>query len=1170
MTDFVHLHLHSEYSLLDGACRIKDIPARAAECGHRAVALTDHGVMYGAVAFWRACREAGIKPIIGCEVYVAPRSRFEKSGSGEGNYHHLVLLCENETGYRNLLNLVSAGFTEGFYSRPRVDMELLRAHHDGLIALSACLSGYIPRALMRGEYDLACRHAREMADIFGEEHYYIELQNHNLADQKAILPQLVSLAQECGLPLVATNDVHYLRKSDARTQAVLMCIQTNRTFDDGKPVGFETNEFYYKTTEEMQALFGAYDGAIENTVRIADRCQLEFHFDRYELPTFSPPDGLSPAEYLRQLTFAGLSRRLAADELVFCEAHPEKEYLDRIEYELSVIEQMGFSDYFLIVQDYVGFAKRSGIPVGPGRGSGAGSLVAFLLGITDVDSIRYDLLFERFLNPERVSMPDIDIDFCYDRRDEVIDYVISRYGRKHVAQIVTFGTLAARAAVRDVGRVLGMPIPEVDAVAGAIPRDLGITLAEAMQTPELQAQMEGSAQVRTLLDLASAIEGMPRNISVHAAGVVITEQPLWHYVPLAKSNDTIVTQYDMDTIAALGLIKFDFLALRYLTILAEAEAQVKEKQPDFRLTAIPLDDPAAYALIGRGDTGGVFQLESGGMRQMLSNLKPQNINDILAAIALYRPGPMESIPLYIERRHDPSKVVYAIPQLEPILRDTYGCIVYQEQVMRIFRELAGYTYGHADIVRRAMSKKKGDVMEAERESFLRGTAERGIPANIASELFADMASFANYAFNKSHAAAYAVISYRTAYLKAHHPRAFFATLLTSVLGSSTKIAEYIAECTKRAIPVLPPDINESRMVFHVAEDGIRFALLALKNVGRQFIDAILAEREKGKFDSFDDFIDRMVGQDLNKRQIEALIKAGCFDRLGVGRSRLLAAYESIVDSALQKSRTNLMGQLDLFSAIPGAAEKPQGYVYPERPELTLREKLMMEKECSGMYFSGHLLDEYSRHLDKLAPTPLAVVLAAYGEDATPEQAAQMADKKIIRAAGIINACTRKTTKKGETMLFFTLEDRLGEIEVLAFPRQYAQFADLLYSDSAVCLRANISAREDELPKLILMEASPLIPNVQYKEVPEHAAPPSPAPKPPAQSKPRRLYLRVDDCNSLPYRKAVNLAGIFEGQVETLIFDRSSGKYTRIGGVALSDRVFAEFCRLLGEENVKYQ
>ncbi|MBR6708230.1 MAG: DUF655 domain-containing protein, partial [Clostridia bacterium] len=661
--------------------------------------------------------------------------------------------------------------------------------------------------------------------------------------------------------------------------------------------------------------------------------------------------------------------------------------------------------------------------------------------------------------------------FCYDRRDEVIDYVVERYGREHVSQIITFGTLAARAAVRDVGRVLGMPLPEVDAVARAIPQDLGITLADAMKTKALQEQMESSAKVRTLLDLASAIEGMPRNISVHAAGVVITEQPLWSYVPLARSNDTIVTQYDMDTIASLGLIKFDFLALRYLTILEEAAEQVKEKVPDFSLSSIPLDDEKTYELISRGDTGGVFQLESAGMRSMLTGLRPESIDDILAAIALYRPGPMDSIPTYIARRHNPDKITYAVPQLEPILRDTYGCIVYQEQVMRIFREIAGYTYGHADIVRRAMSKKKASVMQAERESFLAGAAERGLDEDAASALFDDMSSYANYAFNKSHAAAYALISYRTAYLKAHYPGAFFAALLTSVLGNTVKVAEYIAEATRRGIAVLPPDINESRMTFHVTADGIRFGLLALKNIGRQMVEAILRERNRGPFTSFDDFVSRMGAQDLNRRMVETLIKAGCFDRLGIHRGRLLGAYNSILESMSAKSRSNLIGQLDLFSAVPDIGSAPSGFEYPECPELSLREKLMMEKECSGMYFSGHLLDGYAEHIAAVSPTPLRTILSAYAEDAPSGAADEFPDKKAVSVAGIITSLTRKTTKKGDAMLFFTLEDRTGEIEVIAFPRQLNAYAELLHTDSTVLLRAAISVRDDEQPKLTLNEAS---------------------------------------------------------------------------------------------------
>ena len=740
MKDFVHLHLHSEYSLLDGACRITDIPKRAKECGHSAVALTDHGVMYGAVAFWRACKKEGIKPIIGCEVYVAPKSRFEKQ-SGDAYAQHLVLLCKNEQGYKNLIKMVSLAFTEGFYSKPRVDDSLLSEYHEGLIALSACLAGRIPRLLEKGEYEEACTAAKKYAEIFGKDNFYIEIQDHNLPEQKQILPALIKLAKDCDLPLVATNDCHYLRRGDSENQAVLMCIQTNRVLSDGKPIGFETDEFYYKTTDEMDQLFGQYDGAIENTVKIAELCDFDFDFGKTHLPVFPCPKGVSSNEYLRKLTAEGIKRRLETGDIG---AYADmSEYNSRLEYELSVIEKMGYSDYFLIVQDYVNFAKSKKIPVGPGRGSGAGSLVAFALGITDVDSIRFGLLFERFLNPERVSMPDIDIDFCYNRRGEVLEYLSERYGSDHVSQIITFGTLAARAAVRDVGRVLGMSYAEVDAVARAVPQALDMTIDRALNMTELRDMYDNSPEIRRLIDTAKALEGMPRNVSIHAAGVVITQEPVSSYVPLATSNGVVVTQFDMNTVADLGLLKFDLLALRYLTIINDAQMQIRENDPDFDITKIPLDDKKAYKLISAGNTLGVFQLESGGMTAMLTNLRPESIDDILAAIALYRPGPMESIPQYIEARHNKEKVRYALPELEPILSSTYGCLVYQEQVMQVFREIAGYSYGQADIVRRAMSKKHADELEAERGRFVNGAVERGIDKSKAEKLFDDMGSFAS-------------------------------------------------------------------------------------------------------------------------------------------------------------------------------------------------------------------------------------------------------------------------------------------------------------------------------------------------------------------------------------------------------------------------------------------
>ncbi|MBR2352931.1 MAG: DNA polymerase III subunit alpha, partial [Clostridia bacterium] len=762
MAGFVHLHLHSEYSLLDGACRIREIPKRAAECGHTAVALTDHGVMYGAVAFWRACHEAGIKPIIGCEVYVAPKSRFDKSG-GE-KYSHLVLLCENEIGYQNLIHMVSKSFTEGFYSKPRIDLELLRQHSEGLICLSGCLAGRIPTLLLMGDYQGAVTYARTLSEIFGKDRFYIELQNHGMSEQTEVLPELVRLARECNLPMVATNDCHYLRRENAQTQALLLCIQTNTVITDGRPIGFETDEFYFKNDDEMRMLFGAYEGAIENTQKIADRCHFEFSFGEQKLPSFRVPTGETADSFLRKKTDEGMQRRMRNGSLVIPEGQ-ESVYRNRIEYELGVISQMGYSDYFLIVQDYVNYARSKSIPVGPGRGSGAGSLVAFLNGITDIDPIRFDLLFERFLNPERVSMPDIDMDFCYNRRDEVIRYMFDHYGEDHVSQIITFATLAARAAVRDVGRAMGMPYAEVDAVAKAIPQELGITLEKALKLSSFKAIYESSEKIKRLVDTAVEIEGMPRQMSIHAAGIVVTDVPVSQYVPLAVSNGTIVTQYDMDTLADLGLLKFDFLALRYLTIIEDACKTIREKDPSFDIEKIPLDDARTYSLIAKGSTLGLFQLESAGMRQTLTELKPQGLEDIIAAIALYRPGPMDSIPKYIHMRHHPEDVQYAHPLLEPILKSTYGCTVYQEQVMSIFRVIAGYTYGHADVVRRAMSKKKGDVLQAERQSFIEGAMRNQVDREIAEQLFDDMASFANYAFNKSHAAAYAVISYRTAYLK---------------------------------------------------------------------------------------------------------------------------------------------------------------------------------------------------------------------------------------------------------------------------------------------------------------------------------------------------------------------------------------------------------------------
>ena len=1166
MSGFVHLHLHSEYSLLDGACRISDIPKRAKECGHTAVALTDHGNLYGAVSFYQACMKEGIKPIIGCEVYVAPNSRFERTQSGDlgKSAHHLVLLCENEIGYRNLIYLVSKAYTEGFYAKPRIDLALLRDHAEGLIGLSACLAGRIPSLLARGEYEEAKTHAKTLSDIFGKDHFYIELQNHGLRDQIELLPELVRLAKDCGLPMVATNDCHYLRREHAETQAVLMCIQTNTVITDGRPIGFETDEFYYKTTDEMRMLFGKYEGAIENTQTIADRCHFEFHFDVPNLPSYPTPKGMSATEYLRTLTEEGFLRRKQDGTLPIAESD-EAVYRERIAYELGVISKMGYSDYFLIVQDYVAYAKSQNIPVGPGRGSGAGSLVAFLTGITDIDPIRFDLLFERFLNPERVSMPDIDIDFCYNRRDEVIRYMFDRYGSEHVSQIIAFGTLAARAAIRDVGRALGMSVSEVDPVARTIPQELGVTLEAALKLSDLKAMYEESDKVRRLVDTALQIEGMPRNITVHAAGLVLTDQPITEYVPLAVSNGTVVTQFDMDTLAKLGLLKFDFLALRYLSILKETADAIAEKEPDFSLEKIPLDDKDTFLQITAGNTLGVFQLESAGMRQVLCELAPDRFEDIIAAIALYRPGPMDSIPRYIEARHHPERVEYALPMLEPILRSTYGCTVYQEQVMSIFRTVAGYTYGHADIVRRAMSKKKADVLEAERESFLEGAAKNGVAKKDANALFDDMASFANYAFNKAHAAAYAVISYRSAYLKTHYPCEYMAALMTSVLGNLPKLSEYIAECAKYGISVLPPDINESRKIFRAHDGNIVFGLLALKNVGEQFVDRIVSERAHGRFSDFEDFVSRMTPYDMNKRMVEALIKAGAFDRLGVYRSRLLASYERLIDTTQEKNRNNLAGQLDMFSALSGVSDIAPKFSYPELPDFGLREKLLLEKESAGMYFSGHLMDSYSEMATHLQAQSIASFADAPESD----------NKKPVRVAGIVSSLTPKTTRKNEKMLFLTLEDRYGEIECLVFPRQYASLSHLLYRDAPLYVEGTLSVREDEPPKILLSEARVLLENGKFvPDVPSVTKKKSAEEKPvpsaqPTVNKPiSRVYLRLPDLSGDTYRKAANLVDIFDGSVSVIYYDGSTKTYVPSGqGIELSPFVFRELVALLGEENV---
>lgn len=1162
MADFVHLHLHSEYSLLDGACRVEEIPKRAAECGHSAVALTDHGVMYGAVAFYRACKKEGIKPIIGCEVYVASKSRLNKTADGDNHTDHLVLLCENEVGYRNLIFLVSQGFRDGFYFKPRIDMELLSSHSEGLIALSACLAGRIPRHLLAGEYGAARDYALEMARLFGKDHFYIELQDHGMEEQHRILPLLVKLAGDCDLPMVATNDCHYLRRRDAQTQAILLCIQTGNVISDGRPIGFSTDEFYYKTTAEMEYLFGAYEGAIANTVKIADMCRFEFDFSQQFLPKFPCPDQTDAAAFLEKLARDGFEKRVANGDITFA-GHTREEYMSRLSYELSVIEKMGYADYFLIVQDYVTFARDKGIPVGPGRGSGAGSLVAFCVRITDVDPLPFDLLFERFLNPERVSMPDIDMDFCYIRRDEVIAYVTEKYGSDHVSQIITFGTLAAKAAIRDVGRAMGMPYGDVDVIAKAVPKELDITLADCMKKEDFKALYDASEQNAKLIDTAMALEGMPRNVSIHAAGVVITDRPLTDHVPLSQSNGIPITQYDMTTIADLGLLKFDFLSLRNLTVIKDAETQVCESDPDFDIEKIPLDDKDVYAMISSGNTSGIFQLESMGIRQMIMNLRPDCLEDIIAAISLYRPGPMDFIPTYIENKRDPSKIRYLTPLLKPILDPTYGCIIYQEQVMEIFQKVAGYSFGHADLVRRAMAKKHADELEAEREGFIAGAMKNGVSRENASELFDSMADFASYAFNKSHATAYSMISYRIAYLKAHYCREYMAALLNSVSGNMGKVAEYIAECSKFSIKVLPPDINHSDITFHVDGSDIRFGLLALKNIGKQFAQSIVRQRQRAPFDSFVDFVDRMRYADMNKKQVETLIKAGTFDSLGVYRSRLLAVYDQIIDNFGQASKNNIEGQLDMFSGAGAAAYSRPVYEFPDIPEYAPRDILMLEKECSGMYFSGHILDGFSEHLSDLAPVSM-------GSLKDPENEEQYPDKMRVCVAGILTSLQRKTTSGNRDMAFFLLEDQFSQVECILFPAAYGKLGSFLRVDAPLGVFGTVSRREDDV-KILVNQIVELSENGKYRKKPASAARNAPAAQDKLVIHPGgRLFLRVDSLEGEKAKKAGNLVDIFEGSTTVVFYETKTRTYTTYERrMELDDFLMKELRTLLGEENVIY-
>lgn len=1154
---FVHLHLHSEYSLLDGACRIDRLIDTAASRGDTAVAITDHGVMYGAVDFYKAAKKKGIKPIIGCEVYVAQRTRFDKVHELDSENRHLVLLCENNTGYQNLIAMVSKSWTEGFYNKPRVDFELLEQYHEGLIALSACLAGEIPRALTAGDYSSAKQAALRYQSIFGQGNFYLELQDHGIREQRRINPSIIRLSQETGIPLVVTNDCHYISPEDSKMHHILLCIQTNHTIEDKDAMDFGSDQFYYKTEEEMRALFPEHPEAADNTVKIAERCNVEFEFGKTKLPHFDTPNGQENVAYFREKCYEGLYRHYGE--------HPAQSIIDRLEYELKTIEKMGYVNYYLIVHDFVRYAKEVGIPVGPGRGSGAGSLAAYCIGITGIDPIQYNLLFERFLNPERVSMPDFDIDFADERRQEMIEYVVRKYGSDHVAQIVTFGTMAARGSIRDVGRAMAIPYATVDGIAKLVPMELNITLDKALNaSSELKQRYDTDPQVHELIDMARKLEGMPRNASTHAAGVVITDKPVAEYVPLAQNGDAIVTQYTMTTLDELGLLKMDFLGLRYLSVIRYAQNMIAEQRPGFQIENIDINDKKVYAMLASGATDGIFQFESAGMRSVLMQLGPESIEDLVAVISLYRPGPMESIPRYIENRHHPEKVTYRHPLLKDILEVTYGCIVYQEQVMQIFRSLAGYSLGRADIVRRAMSKKKADVMERESQIFIygltnekgevevEGCIRRGVDEATAKAIYGEMASFASYAFNKSHAAAYALVSYQTAWLKCYYPREYMAALMTSVLDNNNKLAAYIAECLRLGVRVLPPHVNESGLGFTVSGKDLRFGLLAVRNLGKGLINALLRDREaNGKYTTFYGFCKRMYNE-LNRRALESLIKCGALDGLGCNRREMLTNASAIMDSLDDDKKRNVEGQMGFFET-PGQTPAEEFAIKP-MPDFNLTDKLAMEKEVTGMYLSGHPMAEYIGLYDTLHASKTGDIL-----DDAREQTGRFHDGDNVTLLGIITAVKTKITKSNSTMAFVTLEDMYGSMEVLVFPKILANYAPWINEGAIVRMTGRVSIREDEDAKLICDTVAP-----QPKPGTQPAAEPA------KKSSRPGLYLKLPGEQSAVYHKALQYLAIFDGSTPLYFYFTDTKKLVRAPAsmwVSVNDILLRELGKLLGSDNV---
>lgn len=1145
--DFTHLHVHTEYSLLDGCCRIKELIDRAAQLGQKSIAITDHGVMYGVIEFYKYALERGVKPIIGCEVYVAPKSRFDKQKGGESKYNHLVLLCENNEGYSNLIKLVSLGFTEGFYSKPRIDKEILQKYSKGLIALSACLAGEIPRLLSNGEYEKAKQAALFYDGVFGRGNYYLELQDHGIDEQKRINPQLIRISEETGIPLVSTNDVHYIGRDDFKIHKVLLCIQTGSKITEENPIEFKTNEFYLKSGEEMTELFGNAPSALENTCKIAERCNVTLEFGKIKLPRFDIGDR-DHFTYFKEKCIAGMKR-------IYGE-NPDKSVTDRLSYELSVINRMGYVDYYLIVADFVNYAKKNGIPVGPGRGSGAASLAAYCIGITGIDPLKYDLYFERFLNPERVSMPDFDIDFCYVNRQRVIDYVIRKYGEDRVSQIVTFGTMAARAAIRDVGRALDISYAVCDRVAKLIPQALNMTIDRAMKgSAELRELYGNDPQIRELIDTAVRLEGMPRHASTHAAGVVISDKPIAEYVPLAVNDEAVVTQYTMTALDELGLLKMDFLGLRNLTVIADTERYIRKTDPDFDIEKIPLDDKETYAMMGKGGTDGVFQFESDGMKSVLRQFGPESIEDLTAILSLYRPGPMDSIPKYIHNRHHPEDVTYDTPLLKPILSVTYGCIVYQEQVMQIFRKLAGYTLGRADIVRRAMAKKKHDVMKRERQFFLWGEKDKdgnvicpgavanGVDEKTAEKIFDDMQSFSSYAFNKAHAAAYSFVAYRTAYLKRHYPAEYFASLMTSMMDSSSKIALYTEDCRRNGIKILPPSVNTSGAGFTPDGGNIRFGLNAVKNLGAGVIDRLIKEREEnGEYTSAYDFCLRNYSREFNRKALEGLIKSGAMDCLCANRRKLLYNMEGMLTAAEGEKRYSSDGQLNLFDEMGDAV----GYTMTEAEEMPEELKLAFEKEACGLYLSGNPLDKYKPYLNKIGIASAAQInLKKYR------------DGSRVKLGGLVENLKVRQLKNNSLMASAVLEDTSGTVTLTVFSAALAQFKPQLSSGKPVIITGRISEREDRDPEIVVESAEEIPESAKNISVPKYK---------------RGLYLKLKSLSGDEFLKVQGILAEYHGTVPVIVYCTDTGKKLEAPErlkITPSERLLDELCAVIGKENVKF-